>query len=189
MRGVESEGLLPVIDRALSRAGITAPEIDRLVCGSGPGSFTGLRLAASIAKGLAMGLGRPLFAVPSLGLLVAAGTDDPGTYVATLDALRGEWFAGVYERFPDGQVAETEPSRLGDRATVDRLAARYHARVLGAIQPASIDRPSARGILSFTRLLESAAPVDLDGWQPTYGRHAEAQVKWEAAHGRPLDSR
>ena len=38
------------------------------------------------------------------------------------------------------------------------------------------------------KLIEGIPPVDLASWEPAYGRLAEAQVKWEAAHGRPLQT-
>ena len=98
MRGPGSQGLLPAIDDALRHAGIEPRALDRLICGSGPGSFTSLRISAAIAKGLALGLDRPLFAASSLGLLVGAAPVGAGRYVATLDALRNEWYAGLYER-------------------------------------------------------------------------------------------
>ena len=66
MKGVHEERLLPAVHDALARAGVEPLAIDGVVCGAGPGSFTSLRIAASIAKGYAMGVGVPLYAVSSL---------------------------------------------------------------------------------------------------------------------------
>jgi tRNA threonylcarbamoyladenosine biosynthesis protein TsaB len=49
--------------------------------------------------------------------------------------------------------------------------------------------PHAAAAALLTNLIDSTAPADLAGWEPAYGRLAEAQVKWEAAHGRPLSHR
>jgi tRNA threonylcarbamoyladenosine biosynthesis protein TsaB len=187
MRGAESQGVMPAIDRALEEAGIAVRAIDRLICGSGPGSFTSLRIAASVAKGLALGLNRPLFSMSSLGLLVGAASVPGGQYVATLDALRSEWYAGLYERRDDGQVLELEPPRLADRASVELLARRFNARMLGPITIDSAERPRASAVGALREWMATATPVDPSTWEPTYGRLAEAQVKWEAAHGRALE--
>ena len=46
--------------------------------------------------------------------------------------------------------------------------------------------PRARAAAQLTKLIDATAAADLAAWEPAYGRLAEAQVKWEAAHGRPL---
>ena len=63
----------------------------------------------------------------------------------------------------------------------DRLAAR-------AIGPREMIEasPHARGVAPLLRAILAGGPVPLDGWEPQYGRLAEAQVKWEAEHGREL---
>jgi tRNA threonylcarbamoyladenosine biosynthesis protein TsaB len=185
MRGHDVERLMPAVPVALASAGVARGDIKRVVCGAGPGSFTSLRIAASIAKGLAMGAGCGLYAVPSLALMVA-GTPSlgPGLYLAVLDALRGEAYAAAYERDPDGRVAAVDVPRLVASADVAALAAQLGARVVGPGHELDA-APHARGLAGAEGLVE---PVDVGSWEPTYGRLAEAQVKWEAAHGRPLSA-
>src|SRR4051812_50046839 len=90
MRGRESEALMPAVADCLSRAAVKASELSRVVCGSGPGSFTSLRIAASIAKGVAAGACCPLFAVSSLALLAGwGGEQPPGEYLAGFCPFRG----------------------------------------------------------------------------------------------------
>src|SRR5918912_3862706 len=79
MRGEHEERLLPAVDGALRAAGVVPTSLHRVVCGAGPGSFTSLRIAASIAKGIAVGCGLPLLAVSSL-MLAAASIARPGRY-------------------------------------------------------------------------------------------------------------
>src|SRR6476659_8897544 len=62
-RGGRGEGLLPAIAECLAEANVARGEIGGIVCGSGPGSFTSLRVAGSVAKGLATGYGIDLYAV------------------------------------------------------------------------------------------------------------------------------
>jgi tRNA threonylcarbamoyladenosine biosynthesis protein TsaB len=185
MRDARSERLMPAVAEALAEAGVLVEQVDRVVCGEGPGSFTSLRIAASIAKGLAVAIGRPLYAVSSLALMVGAAKPAlaSGEYLAVLDALRGEAYAArclVDER---GEVAE-----VGDIALVARgdIAALARGRLIVGDERGVEAMPDARGVLRTSALLERTGPVDLRRWEPQYGRVAEAQRRWEAAHGRSL---
>lgn len=64
-----TQRLLPMVDEVLSEAGITPAALDAVAYGHGPGSFTGLRIAAGAAQGLAFGLDRPLVGVSTLEAL------------------------------------------------------------------------------------------------------------------------
>lgn len=186
MRGTHEERLMPAVARALAAAGVPHGPADRIVCGAGPGSFTSLRIAGSIAKGLATGWGASFLAVPSLALIAAADESLPaGRYLAVLDALRGECYAALYQRSRDGGVEELTPARLVAAADVDALAAEEGAAVLGPAHGRTV-APHARGALAVLATLGAAAAADLASWEPAYGRLAEAQVRWEASHGRPL---
>ena len=81
---------MPMLADCLASAGVGVTEVSRIVCGSGPGSFTSLRVAASIAKGIAAGVGCPLFSVSSLLLIPAAAELAAGRYISALPAMRGE---------------------------------------------------------------------------------------------------
>jgi tRNA threonylcarbamoyladenosine biosynthesis protein TsaB len=94
-----SEQLLPLIDEVLQRAGLRPAQLDGVVCGRGPGSFTGLRIGMATAKGLCFASGKPLVALSSLlPLALAAGArvDDGRLVVAILDARRQEVYCGLY---------------------------------------------------------------------------------------------
>lgn len=185
MRGREAERLMPAVDAALVAAGVTVADVGRIVCGAGPGSFTSLRIAASIAKGIAVGRGIPLYAVSSLALIVAANVRGGGageTYVARLDALRGESYVGAFEH-ADQAVVLTRDVQLVANGVVEEWAGT--ARVVGPAEPDPW-HPHVLGLPRVPWALEE--PVNLAGWEPTYGRLAEAQVKWEATHGRALRS-
>ena len=68
MRDARSERLMPAVAAVLAEAGLSVRGVDRIGCGEGPGSFTNLRIAASIAKGLPSAAARPPHAVSSLAL-------------------------------------------------------------------------------------------------------------------------
>jgi tRNA threonylcarbamoyladenosine biosynthesis protein TsaB len=186
MRDPRSERLLPAIAATLRDAGVQIADADRIVCGAGPGSFTSLRIAAAIAKGLAMTVERPLFAVSSLALMVAAIQPAlaAGEYLAVLDALRGEAYAATCVVDDGGEVAAVSSVRLLPAEEIDALE-RAGGVVVGEGRRVR-GAPHARGLVRTAALFERGAPVDLARWEPDYGRVAEAQRRWEAAHGRAL---
>jgi len=191
MKGADEERLMPAVARVLSEAGVGVDGIDRVVCGAGPGSFTSLRIAGAIAKGIAMGVGCPLYAVPSMALVVGGGDVGVGRFLVAIDALRGELYVGLFDVEPDGTAHELEPARLIPAGDVDRIAAEYEARVVSPIRGigASSGRPRAGAVAKLGAMLEERGPVEIASWEPSYGRLAEAQVRWESAHGRPLPAR
>ena len=185
MRG-DREALLPAVDRALSDGGARVADVGRVVCGAGPGSFTSLRIAASIAKGVAFGQRIPLDVVPSLGLIITSRDSfPPGSYLACLDALRGEMYVAGFQLDDRGGLVECLPLRLVLSDHVAALAASIGATPIGPSQRLHA-MPRASGALRLSAL--GARGVDVGRWEPEYGRKAEAQAKWEAAHGTALPS-
>lgn len=186
MRGRDAEALMPAIAATLERASVSPARLSRIVCGAGPGSFTSLRIAASIAKGLALAAGCPMFAVSSLALVVTAEIPPaPGHYLAVLDALRGDAYVAGYVVSESGDVSVSLAERLVKHSEVTALANALTATTIGPGQ--QVDRaPHARGVSALEPLLAASRPVDIGRWEPVYGRKAEAQVRWETAHGREL---
>ena len=129
----------------------------------------------------------PLYAVPSLALLVggAAGTRRAGVWLATMDALRGEQYVARVVTDADGAVVAVEAMPRLAREALSDAAAATGAEWIGPDAPL-VAHPDARGAVRCVAWLLKVGPVDLAAWEPTYGRLAEAQVKWEAEHGRPL---
>lgn len=190
MRGREREALMPATAALLEECDLTPRDIGRVICGAGPGSFTSLRIAGGIAKGIAMSVGVSLVPVSSLALIVASQQPlVPGRYLAAIDALRGEHYVELYEIGPEGVIQMIAPARLVPSTAVAATAAECGARAVGPGQPERSMEPHARAAALLTTLIEATPPADLAAWEPAYGRLAEAQVKWEAAHGRPLVAR
>jgi tRNA threonylcarbamoyladenosine biosynthesis protein TsaB len=161
------EPLLPAILDVLSSLSLSAGDIDAIVCGAGPGSFTSLRTAAAIAKGLATPRALPVYGVPSLALIVAGNrsTLGPGPFLAVLDAGRDERFALPIRT---GERPASERTVLLPAAAIPPLAHELGATVVG---PASDVWPHARGAVH----LSWGDPVDLASWEPDYGRNSAAQ--------------
>jgi len=190
MKGADCERLMPAVASVLERAGVGVAHIGRVVCGAGPGSFTSLRIAAGIAKGIASGRGLPLYAAPSMALLVGGADLRPGRYLAAIDALRGEFYIGLYDVASDANVSEVEPARLVPADAVERVAVDLDARIVSPspFTESVVATPRARGVARVEALLLASGRVDVGRWEPSYGRLAEAQVRWESAHGRPLSA-
>ena len=185
MRGEHEERLMPAVAEILSTHGVGVDDLDAIACGGGPGSFTSLRIAASIAKGLSAARQLPLIVAPST-LLVAAAAEPPlpaGKYVIALDAMRGEFFGQDIDVTEDGELRPGE-SRRTTRGDLESHAAAKGARIIGPAESVPTV-PHARGFATLIRL-GLAQPVQLTTWEPEYGRKAEAQVRWEVAHGREL---
>jgi len=188
MRDALHERLMPAVAEALEAAAVDIARLDRVVCGAGPGSFTSLRIAASIAKGIAMATDTPLFAVSSLALLAGGVELSPGRYVAALDALRGEFYVALFDVGASHALVELEPARLIAADQLESLATSFGAAIVtpSDIPGAVRATPRARAALKLGHLVERGGHVDVSAWEPAYGRLAEAQVRWEAVHGVPL---
>lgn len=93
-----SEHLLTSIDQLLSTAAISPKDLDLIVCSRGPGSFTGLRIGMSTAKGLSAGTGAPLISIPSLDVYAAdAAVPDDSICFSAIDARKRRYYTSVYE--------------------------------------------------------------------------------------------
>jgi tRNA threonylcarbamoyladenosine biosynthesis protein TsaB len=107
-----SSFILPMIDRLLAEAGLTTLQLDGLAFGCGPGSFTGLRIGAGVAQGIAYGADLPVAAVSSLAAL-AQGVE-AGCIVPAVDARMGQIYFATYRRNKDGRVELENEEQLVD---------------------------------------------------------------------------
>jgi tRNA threonylcarbamoyladenosine biosynthesis protein TsaB len=194
-------GLLPIIGLALERAGVTLGDLRGVALSDGPGSFTGLRVGASVAKALVHARGLPLWTTPSLMVRASGVAREGDTVLAVTDALRGEVYAAAY-RFDREDVvtllapsvyhperliaAAPRPSLLvGEAPTAVREVLERWAGC-GLIGPPE-GAPRARELIGLVGRPGGAVRVTaVAGWAPEYGRPAEAQARWEAAHGRSM---
>ena len=102
--------------------------------------------------------------------------------MVALDAMRGDFFCQDVE-VGANSIRPGESWRT-TRELLESHAASRGATIIGPTESPKRD-PHARGFATLIRL-GLAKPVELTTWEPEYGRKAEAQVKWEAAHGREL---
>jgi len=188
VRATYSETVLDEASRLLDRAGVRVGQLAGVVVGAGLGSFTGVRIAASLAKGLCFAHDLPLFAFSSLRGLAASVGDAP--ICAVFDARRDEVYAATFPKGA-GQEATFGPAALPLDELLDRLdlveewsfagdGALAHADAIaargGRVLPSHLSVPRASALL----WLASAAPEeglveDRGTWEPEYVRASGAE--------------
>ncbi|MBT8117649.1 MAG: tRNA (adenosine(37)-N6)-threonylcarbamoyltransferase complex dimerization subunit type 1 TsaB [Gammaproteobacteria bacterium] len=116
--------ILPMIESLLVEAGLRVGELDACAFGCGPGSFTGVRIAASVIQGIAFAVDLPVVPVSTLAVLAQGGMRETGQahMLAALDARKDEVYWGAYR-----QSGSDRPELLGE----ERVCA-----------PADIDMPA-----------------------------------------------
>src|SRR5918998_6061712 len=188
--GGASEALLPAVHDALSLAGEDLSSVERVLCGVGPGTFTGIRIAAATARALALGSGAALARNSTLQALAAPALACQPGVLAVVDARRGEVFV---QRFsPEGPTTGILCAPPGDLSfaggplLVGDGAVRYR-RVLGHLghippDDAPLNRVSAVGHVMAADL--SPGPAEELG--PLYVREPDAEVRRDLnPWGRP----
>src|SRR5882762_842046 len=160
----QAETILGMVDEVLAEARIELAQIHGIAYGEGPGSFTGLRIAAGVTQGLALARGIGVIGVGSLLALSEEAAKDAasGRVIACLDAHMGEVYHAAYRRAGAGWEEVSAPGLYrpeavpvapggnwtgcgdGFAAYRERLAARL-GECVSAIRPEAI--PSARAVL------------------------------------------
>ena len=190
-----SATLIPAILALLAKAGVTLRELDAIAFGRGPGAFTGLRTACSVAQGLGYGANKPVLAVDTL-LAVAedarAGRDTLNVWVA-MDARMDEVYAAQY-RFADAAWSVidapmlTTPALLNERwqaqppqLVAGSALAAFGARLsVGTAACAPDALPRATAMLPLARALwVQGGAVDAAHALPLYLRDKVAQTTLE----------
>lgn len=99
--------LMPAIEEALRQANTTLTEIDRIAVACGPGSYTGLRIAVTVAKSLAWAQKIELVGISSLKVLAANSLSQSNHHIVPIiDARRENIYTGLYQRDLDGKLVE-----------------------------------------------------------------------------------
>ncbi len=182
-----SELLLGAVGELLSEAKTTLEELAGVVVIHGPGSFTGIRIGVSAAKGLAEALAIPVIAVSRLELL--AGKTVKGNAAAVLDAVRGEFFAGLYrEGVRQAEFLATRelfPGALEGLPVV--VCEERVLQSLGEFGPELVSAPSAADALRVgakrfkAGLFDDAATLDAN-----YLRRSESEMLARIAEHKAL---
>lgn len=118
--------ILPMISALLDEAGVEAGDLDAIAFGCGPGSFTGVRIAAGVTQGIAFGLELPVVPISTLAALSLDAMETTGIDVAyaCIDARMNEVYWGIYERDCRGEISLVGEESVTAAATVNGLAGR-----------------------------------------------------------------
>ena len=190
-----SERVIPLLDEILKSNGMAIKDIDGIAVSIGPGSFTGIRIGVSTARGLAQSLNIPLVGIPSLDGL-AFGMETSGEVVCPMiDALRREIYTALYE----GRKRLTPHQLIGIESWLEGLKDKgetilflgeavdiYEDLIKDSLKKkakivekekryASADRVAQLGL----EKLVSGEGKKYDEVFPLYIRKPEAEVKWE----------
>ena len=185
-----SERLLATIDRCVADARWTPRDLQGLAVAVGPGSFTGLRIAISTVKGLAVALGLPIAAVPTLDAMAAVLPFAAHPVCPVIDARRNEVYASLYRWDRTAMRREWEYLAVARAELAGRLealgepvilvgdgAASVVARSTVALPaPRRVPSPACVGVLGQERLRrgETVGAAEL---APLYLRPSEAELK------------
>jgi len=191
-----AELVLPMVESVLAESGLALGALDGIAFGRGPGSFTGVRIATSVAQGLAYGAGLPVAGVSDLAALARGAWRAHGwtQVLAALDARMGELYAGAFRVDADGRPTLVGVESVASTATVqipeqgewavagpgwvvhgEALRARLGARSVGgdgALLPSAID-VAALGATAFA----AGGGGPARSAQPVYLRDKVAEPK------------
>lgn len=115
-----AEKLHVFIDEVLKEMKIKANDLDAIAISKGPGSYTGLRIGVSAAKGLCYSMDIPLISVPTLDLLAIQLKDEEGVFVSMLDARRMEVYSAIYDS-QINQIRDTQAQVLDESSFKEYL--------------------------------------------------------------------
>ena len=191
MKRGHAEALMPMIDEVMKASGLSYAALDRIAVTVGPGSFTGLRVGISAARGLGLAAHRPVIGVTTLAgfaaPLIEAGSEVP--VIAAIDARHGHVYAQVFSgegtTLIDPAIVPIEDvfraARFGPAHIVGDAAEMIAKQWPSQFEPpASVNRQAAPDIAWVAWLGASADPVEAPP-RPYYLRAPDAKTKAELA--------
>ena len=134
-----------MVDGVLAQAGLSLNDVDAIAFGRGPGAFTGIRIAAGVTQGLALGAGLPVIPVSSLATLAQGVINKSATLLPAIDARMGEIYWAAYD------VSARRPGKTGIRKNRWRLPTQFKFpainRIFGVGSGWATYRATLEGIL------------------------------------------
>jgi tRNA threonylcarbamoyl adenosine modification protein YeaZ len=186
-----AEALMPLIARVMDEAAVEFKELNRVAVTVGPGSFTGLRVGISAARGIALAAAKPAIAVTTLSAFAAPhiAQDEISPILAAIDARHEHVYTQVFA--PGGR--SLLPPRIASLREAARAAASGGARIVGSaailvaqawprgeLPPVALDQRTAPDIAWVARL-GAAAAVPEGSPKPLYLRAPDAKPQPPAA--------
>ncbi len=194
-RSTASERLLPLVQTVLEDADVHGTDVQGVAVSIGPGSFTGVRVAVSTAKGLARAWGKPAIAVSTLAAMAERFPASRLPVCVMLDARKAEVYAAIFtmtEGGPEVILPEQAitPERLcrridqptllvGEGALKYRSLFKEHLPARAVFVPGPLNAPSAASVAEIgLQKFRAGETVDSCRLLPNYIRRSEAEIKW-----------
>jgi len=174
--GSHGVSIFPLIDTVLRDGNCDVRDLDGIAVSNGPGSFTGLRVGLSVAKGLARAAGLRLIGVPTLEALARTVADRHRTICALLDARKGELYSACFASTPSGWTRLTPDALCTAESLLDRLP--RPCTVLG-------DAVATYGTFLRHRLGDDITLLPFDAYPPRGG--TVATMGWESVQSGTTD--
>ena len=190
-----SQTLLPMLDEIVKLIELDLKEIDAIAVAAGPGSFTGLRIGSSTAKGLGLALNKPIIAIPTVEGLAYNLYGTEQLICPIMDAKRNQVYTGLYQ-FKNNELEVLEPQQavdiseivdkihkwnrsvifLGDGVEVYRDQLKELMKIPYSFAPLHLlkQRAGAIGALGVV-YFKKGLVEDADLHQPTYLRLSQAE--------------
>ena len=185
-RGLQhSPALLPLAERLLQETGMTPADLQLIVCSTGPGSFTGIRIGLATALGIAQARQIPVVGVSTLDALARMHAGHDGDVFTVIDARKGKIYAAVFRAGRrQGEYLDISPSDLAARiaaAHAPILVGPDAARIRGMLGEAWAQVPVSdavdpRTLLCLGRERYESEGAPLTVIQPLYLRKSEAEI-------------
>lgn len=161
----QAAGLIPAVASVLHKAGVKRPDLRLIAVTVGPGSFTGVRVGLSAARGLALGLGLPLAGLATTSVLIAQAGSADRLVVAAVDSRLGDWFCAVGEatETPFAATSADLAVRLRGRSCV--VIGADVGRLVGELAAAGIDARAETAGIDPAVLARLALAPGVDYWR------------------------
>ena len=198
-----SKRILPMVQQLLTDAGISLHQLDGIIFGRGPGSFTGVRIGVSVAQGLAFGADLPVFGVSTLAAMAQAAAiqQNATEVIAAIDARMAEVYIAAFTLDEAGLMQAITPEIAAKPAALPEVLTslsftsqllgvgtgwQTYSQALQQLAPAliadSILYPSAQFMLPFaSRAWQQQLFVSAEQAEPVYVRD---EVTWQKLPGR-----
>ena len=106
-----SRTLMPIVEHILQNTGLTMADVDAVAVAAGPGSFTGIRIGVSAAKGLAFAADKPAIAVSTLAAMARNAAFAGGLVICAMDARRNQIYNALFAVRDLSLIHISEPTR------------------------------------------------------------------------------
>lgn len=125
-----SEHLIKFIDEGLSKTKLTVKDFDQIICGIGPGSYTGIRLSLSVAKMFAWTANIPLYTISSLDILSSGYYEENRIIITSLKAKKNYVYTNVIQYQNGHAVRIVDDVFLSDEEFKEKILSQYDSYLL-----------------------------------------------------------